>query len=235
MGRRYLPRGQGMFCLDDAKRLDRQPWQLDSLTAWQLDSLTSTDIFDCRNSKKSLANVSEKHSSDLSCLSLLNMKLNVRQKIYPTLKTSKYQQLRKCTCFRHEYPTNCPLSFKEVRPWNFGHMCTCPSRDLTYVGVSLFFFPSGFTTPFLPPELFERTYVYVHKCLKECKVINQPGRCTLWPPRLASVFSVFRCIDVNFFTSTSIVDIHHTKCPCLFFLLETQALWSQNHDTDTAT
>ena len=29
MGRRYLPRGQGMFCLDDAKRLD---------------SLTSTDI-----------------------------------------------------------------------------------------------------------------------------------------------------------------------------------------------
>jgi len=29
MGRRYLPRGQGMFCLDDAKRLDRHPWQLD--------------------------------------------------------------------------------------------------------------------------------------------------------------------------------------------------------------
>ena len=25
MGRRYLPRGQGTFCLDDAKRLDRQP------------------------------------------------------------------------------------------------------------------------------------------------------------------------------------------------------------------
>jgi len=25
MGRRYLPRGQGMFCLDDAKRLDRHP------------------------------------------------------------------------------------------------------------------------------------------------------------------------------------------------------------------
>ena len=32
---RYLPRGQGMFCLDDAKRLVRQPWQLDSLTAWR--------------------------------------------------------------------------------------------------------------------------------------------------------------------------------------------------------
>ena len=39
MSRRYLPRGEGIFCLD-AKRLDRQPWPLDSLT--------STDIFDRR-------------------------------------------------------------------------------------------------------------------------------------------------------------------------------------------
>ena len=27
------------------------------------------------------------------------------------------------------------------------------------------------------------------------------------------------------------VDIHHTQCPFRFFLLEIQALWSQNHDT----
>ena len=28
------------------------------------------------------------------------------------------------------------------------------------------------------------------------------------------------------------VDIHHTQCPCRFVLLELQALWSQNHDTE---
>ena len=38
MGRHYLPRGQGMFCLDDAKRLD---------------SLTSTDIFGSSSSSSS--------------------------------------------------------------------------------------------------------------------------------------------------------------------------------------
>ena len=28
------------------------------------------------------------------------------------------------------------------------------------------------------------------------------------------------------------VDTQHTQCPCRFFLLETEALWSQNHDTE---
>ena len=88
-------------------------------------------------------------------------------------------------CFPHKTPSVTRIG----GPWTFLRTCsTCPSRDLTWGGLSFLFSPKTFGR-------VHNTYVKVHKCLEEeCRISNQSRGCTLRPTRLLlRCFPLIRC------------------------------------------